>query len=121
MPNNIQKGNVGEELATDFLLKKGYGILEKNWRYNHLEIDIIASINNTLVVVEVKLRANDSCGKPEDFVTKAKQKNLIKAANYYIQENNINWETRFDIIAITQNPGALQIEHIEQAFYPTLK
>jgi putative endonuclease len=121
MPNNIHKGTVGEEIATDFLQNKGYKILEKNWRFQHLEIDIIASINSTLVVAEVKLRANDSYGNPEDFVTKSKQKNLIKAANFYIQENNINWETRFDIISIIQNPGTLQVEHIENAFYPTLK
>lgn len=121
MPNNIHKGNVGEEIATNFLLKKGYDVLEKNWRFKHLEIDIIASINNTLVVVEVKLRANDSYGNPEDFVTKSKQRNLIKAANFYIQENNINWETRFDVVSIIHNPGALQVEHIENAFYPTLK
>ena len=66
MPNNTQKGIAGEEIAVEFLLKKGYHILEKNWRHQHLEIDIIASIDNTLVVVEVKLRANDFFGNPEN-------------------------------------------------------
>lgn len=121
MPNNIHKGVVGEEIATEFLQNKGYKILEKNWRFQHLEIDIIASVNNILVVVEVKLRANDSYGNPENFVTKSKQKNLIKAANFYIQENNINCETRFDVISIIKHPETLQVEHIEHAFYPTLK
>ena len=120
MPNNTQKGIEGEEIAVAHLLKNGYEILEKNWRHQHLEIDIIASINNTLVIVEVKLRANDYYGKPEDFVTKSKQKKVIKAADFYIKENNIFWETRFDVISIIQNLNELTVEHIESAFYPTL-
>ena len=67
MPNNTQKGIAGEEIAVEFLLKNGYHILEKNWRHQHLEIDIIASIDNTLVIVEVKLRANDFFGNPEEI------------------------------------------------------
>lgn len=120
MPNNTEKGIEGEEIAVALLLKKGYEILEKNWRHQHLEIDIICCIDSTLVIVEVKLRANDFFGNPEDFVTKSKQKKLIKAADFYIKENNINWETRFDIISIIQNPNELTVEHIEGAFYPTL-
>ena len=120
MPNNTQKGTQGEEIAVAHLLKHGYHILARNWRHKHLEIDIIASINNTLVIVEVKLRANDFFGNPEEFVTKSKQKKLIKAADFYIKENNIFWETRFDIIAIIENPNELKVEHFEGAFYPTL-
>lgn len=120
MPNNTQKGIAGEEIAVEFLLKNGYHILEKNWRHQHLEIDIIASIDNTLVIVEVKLRANNFFGNPEEFVTKSKQKKVIKAADFYIKENNINWETRFDIIAIIENPHELKVEHFVGAFYPTL-
>ena len=120
MPNNIQKGNQGEEIARAHLLKMGYSILEKNWRHKHLEIDIIASINSTLVIVEVKLRANAFFGNPEEFVTSSKQKKLIKAADFYIKENNINWETRFDIVSIIQNSNELKVEHFEGAFYPTL-
>lgn len=120
MPNNTEKGIAGEKIALEHLIKLGYKILEKNWRHQHLEIDIIACINNTLVVVEVKLRANDFYGNPEEFVTKNKQKKLIKAADFYIKENNIFWETRFDIISIIENPNELKIDHIEGAFYPTL-
>jgi putative endonuclease len=72
------------------------------------------------VVVEVKLRASAFFGNPEDFVTISKQKKLIKAADFYIKENNINWENRFDIIAITKNHNALKVEHFEGAFYPGL-
>jgi putative endonuclease len=120
MPNNTQKGTQGEEIAIAHLIKNGYEVLEKNWRFKHLEIDIIASINNTLVIVEVKLRANDFFGAPEEFVTRSKQKKIIRAADFYIKENNINWETRFDIVSIIQNPDTLKVEHLTGAFYPTL-
>ncbi len=120
MPNNTQKGFLGEEIAIVHLLKSGYEILEKNWRHNHLEIDIIASINSTLVIIEVKLRASNFFGNPEEFVTKTKQKRVIKAADFYIKENNINWETRFDVVSIIQNSDELTVEHIIGAFYPNL-
>lgn len=120
MPNNTQKGNEGEEIARAHLLKLGYTILEKNWRHKHLEIDVIASINNTLVIVEVKLRANAFFGNPEEFVTLSKQKKLIKAADFYIKENNVNCEARFDIVSVIQNAYELKVEHFEGAFYPTL-
>ncbi len=121
MPNNTQKGTAGEEIAVAYLLKHGYEILDKNWRSGHLELDIVAFINKMLIVVEVKLRANDAFGKPEDFVTLKKQKRVIKAANAYIFENNIHYETRFDIISIIQNPNEFSVEHLIGAFYPTLK
>jgi putative endonuclease len=120
MPNNTEKGNLGEEIAISYLLKHGYEILDKNWRFKHLEVDIIARINGVLVIVEVKLRASNAFGAPEEFVTKAKQKKVIKAAHYYIIENNIQSETRFDIISIIQNANQLEVEHIPAAFYPGL-
>ena len=85
-----------------------------------MEIDIVAGINGVLVIVEVKLRASNVFGTPEEFVTKSKQKKLIKAAHHYIIENNIQTETRFDIISIIQNANELVVEHIPGAFYPTL-
>ena len=121
MANNTEKGNAGEEIAIAHLLKHGYQILAKNWRSKHLELDVVAFINNTLIIVEVKLRSGNAFGNPEEFVTLKKQKNLIKAAHAYITENNIDNETRFDIISIIQNPNELAVEHIEGAFYPTLK
>lgn len=121
MPNNTEKGNKGEELAETFLIKKGYQILDKNWRFKHLELDLVALVNKTLVVVEVKLRAGDAYGKPEDFVSLKKQKNTIKAANAYIIEKDLDYETRFDIISIIQNQNETKIEHIVEAFYPTLR
>jgi len=118
--NNNEKGSQGEEIACAYLVKHGYTILEKNWRYKHLEIDIIASNNNTLVIVEVKQRSSNFYGNPQEFVTKSKQKKLIKAADQYIKTNTINWETRFDIIAIINNSNELKVDHLVDAFYAGL-
>jgi putative endonuclease len=120
VPNNTDKGNNGEQIALEFLIKNGYTILEKNWRFSHLEIDIICSNNNTLVIVEVKLRSTNYFGNPEQFIPISKQKKIIKAAEHYILKNNINYETRFDVVAIIQNNEELTINHITNAFSPNL-
>ena len=78
MLNNTEKGNAGEEIAIAHLLKHGYQILAKNWRSSHLELDIVAFINNTLVIVEVKLRAGNTFGNPEEFVTPKNKKILLR-------------------------------------------
>ena len=121
MPNNNQKGKAGEDFAIEYLLKNGYQIVDKNWRHKHLELDIIALLNTTLIIVEVKLRASNAFGEPEDFVSLKKQKNTIKAAHEYIMAKNLDYETRFDIISIIQNTNQFSLEHIKDAFYPTLK
>lgn len=113
-------GKTGEELAAEYLRKKGYKILETNWRKGQLEIDIVAFKDETLVVAEVKTRSTNYFGEPEEFVTKAKQKNLIRAANGYINEQNLDFETRFDIVSVLVKGSQYQIYHIEDAFYPTL-
>ncbi len=120
MPNNTQKGNMGEVTAINYLKNHNYIILEQNWRFKHLEIDIIALLDTTLVIVEVKWRSSIAFGAPETFVTKQKQKNLIKAADYYIKSKGLNYETRFDVISIVEGFPASKVEHIIDAFYPHL-
>ena len=111
-------GKLGEELAVNHLTGKGYEILECNWRNRHKEIDIIAKDGKELVIVEVKTRQTDEYGDPDIAVTKQKQRCLISAANSYIFQNNLNLETRFDIISIIFRDGEPVIEHIEDAFLP---
>lgn len=113
-------GQKGEELAANFLKKKGYTILETNWRFHNLEADIIAIINDTLVVAEVKTRKSNFFGEPETFVTKQKQKNLIKTADGYIQRYNLVYEVRFDILSVIMGNNSASVNHIEAAFYPLL-
>jgi putative endonuclease len=113
-------GKAGEEIAIGHFKSNGYEILETNWRKGSLEVDIIARKGNTLVIAEVKTRSTNYFGEPEEFVTRVKQKNLIKAANSYILQNNLDLEARFDIISILFKSGSHRIHHIEDAFYPTL-
>lgn len=112
--NNI--GTKGEQEAMSFLTKQGYTVLEINWRNKHLEIDIIATNANELVIVEVKTRSSTIHGQPQESVTIAKQKKLIKAAEAYVIEKNIEMEVRFDIIEVIHHP-TLTINHIKNAYY----
>ena len=111
-------GKLGEELAVNYLIGKGYEILERNWRNIHKEIDIIAKDGKDLVIVEVKTRQSDEYGNPDVAVTKQKQWRLISAANAYVFQNRLDINTRFDIISIIFKDGEPVIEHIEDAFLP---
>lgn len=121
MKKNSQKfGKEAEELAKRYLADLGYTILESNWRFKKYEVDLIAENNEVIAFVEVKGRSNDVFGQPETFVTAKKQKFLITAANAYLQEKNIQKETRFDIVAILQINNNLTVKHLEAAFYPSI-
>ena len=111
-------GNLGEELAVNYLIEKGYEILERNWRNIHKEIDIIAKDGKDLVIVEVKTRQNDENGEPDLAVTRQKQTRLISAANAYLFQNKLDINTRFDIISIVMKDNSPVINHIEDAFLP---
>lgn len=116
--NNTELGLFGEGLAERFLLNKGYKILDKNVRFKKWEADIIAIVDQKLVVVEVKTRQTAEIGEPWRAVTRSKQRQIIKVADHYIQERGIELETRFDIVSIVHNSYRTNIEHIEDAFYP---
>lgn len=116
MAQHNELGKLGEELAVDFLVKKGYKIKAKNWRYLKAEIDIIAQKENTLIAIEVKTRTSDYFGDPQDFITKKKIKLLVMAMNEYVISKELDVEVRFDIIAILKNKKETKIEHLEDAF-----
>ena len=118
MADHNDLGKLGEELAVQYLVDKGYEILERNWHNIHKEIDIIAKDEKFLVIVEVKTRQSDEYGDPDLAVTKRKQRMLIAAANAYIFKNRLDVSTRFDIISIILNGGNPRIDHIEDAFLP---
>ena len=120
MAEHNDLGKKGEELAADFLEKKGYQILERNWRQWRNEIDVIAMDGKYLVIIEVKTRQSNYFMEPETAVTRDKQRALIRAANAYVRYKNINCEVRFDILSILISKTSEQIHHIEDAFYPTL-
>ena len=118
MADHNDLGKLGEELAVQYLVDKGYEILERNWHNIHKEIDIIAKDGKFLVIVEVKTRQSDEYGEPDLAVTKRKQRMLIAAANAYITRKGLDTETRFDIISIFFKDNEPVIEHIEDAFLP---
>jgi len=117
MAEHNELGKLGEELAVAFLQQNNYVILETNWIFDKAEIDIIAQKDSVLIVVEVKTRSSIDFGLPQDFVKPKKIQLLVKAVNQYIEQNDLDVEVRFDIIAITKEAGNYNIEHIKEAFY----
>lgn len=111
-------GDRGEDIAADLLEKDGYEIIERNYRYGHGEIDIVAKKNNILVFVEVKTRKNLEFGPPELAITKNKQRQIRKIAEAYIFENTSSgMDCRIDVIAILLRKNLPpKINHIENAF-----
>ncbi len=110
-------GKKGEALAVAHYTSQGYEILETNWQSNHQEIDIIASRDDVIVIAEVKTRKTKYFGAPEAFVTRHKQKMLIKAANHYVTSKGIDKNVRFDIVSVLLHGDHHQLNHIEDAFY----
>jgi len=113
-------GKKGEENAIKYLQANGYKIRHCNWRFKKNEIDIICEKNNLLVVVEVKTRTSEIFENPKEAVTKSKQKAIIKATEQYIFTYDINLETRFDVISVIISGNETKVEHIEDAFQPSL-
>ena len=99
---NKEKGYSAEDTAADYLVKKGYEIIKRNFTFGKTgEIDIIAKHKNTLVFIEVKARANDKYGNPLDSITPGKQRKIRKTAEGYLYVNKIyDVECRFDVVSI---------------------
>lgn len=120
MPNNIKIGQQGESIAADYLVTKGYQIIERNWRFKKAEIDIIAKSpnSNILVFIEVKTRSYTYFGEPSNFVDDKKKKLIQDAASQYMIEVEYDWEIRFDIVGIVLKKESKPIiNHFEDAFF----
>lgn len=116
MAQHNELGKKGEQLAVEYLIKNGYTILDKNWRFQKAEIDIIAQKDNILAVVEVKTRSSDYFGDPQDFINPKKISLLVNAINEYVISKDLDVEVRFDIIAIIKTKKETKMEHLEDAF-----
>ena len=117
MAQHNELGKKGESEAAEFLEKKGYTLIQRNFVFQKAEIDIIARKDNILAIVEVKTRSSLDFGLPQDFVKPKKIQLLVKAVNEYVISNDLDVEVRFDIIAIHNKNKTFEIEHIEDAFY----
>lgn len=111
--NKRQIGTEKEQVAMQFLISKGYDIIELNYRCKPGEIDIIARDGKYLVFVEVKYRKSDKMGTPFEAVTVHKQNKIRQVATWYITQKHLNdvW-IRYDVIGILGE----DIKHIENAF-----
>lgn len=120
MAQHNETGILGENIAAGFLEAKGYNIMDRNYRFEKAEIDIVALrlTPAEVVFVEVKTRSTSAFGNAEEAVTEAKKKLIYKVADAYLYEKQL-WTVpiRFDIIAIhLDNPEHPMIHHIEDAF-----
>ena len=120
MATQQEIGEQAEALAQVHLLKLGYKILDTNYHYGHLELDIIAQDEDELVIVEVKARSGLRFEHPSEAVTNSKIKRIVEAADGYIQDKNWEGETRFDVITVIFFEQKFELEHFKDAFYPTL-
>lgn len=123
-------GTRGEKIAADMLKKSGFKIIEKNYRYSHYEIDIIARDGDCVVFAEVKARScedpeNMAFGRPARAVTQSKRSFLINAARIYLKQNPklVGSRVRFDVIEIffdnapeVKDKKILKTNHIKNAF-----
>ena len=101
MAHHNHTGFLGEKMAAEYLLQKGFSILHHNWRHSHWEVDFIASLNNVLHFIEVKTRRTRKFGYPEEDVTKKKIENLINASEEFLYLNP-EWKLiQFDVLSIT--------------------
>lgn len=112
-------GHWGEQKAAEYLEHKGYGIMRRNWHYGKRDLDIVAFKDDTVVIVEVKTRRNNTFTEPEQAVDRQKIKSLSIAANAFVKAERIDADIRFDIISITGiSDDDYNINHIEDAFMP---
>jgi putative endonuclease len=118
MCSTSARGSYFEALAGEYLMEKGYRLVERNFRFGHKEIDIIAVEGDTLVFVEVKGRTGSSHGAPGESVTRGKMRRILKAAEAYLWRRGLtNKPCRFDVVCVTlvDNREA-EFEHIRNAF-----
>lgn len=108
-------GNLGEQIAAEYLEKNKYKIIKRNFFCRKGEIDIIAKDKNEIVFIEVKTRTSNNFGKPSEAVNSIKQKHLYKAAEYFLyKENFLDEFIRFDVIEVLIANGKFNINHIKQ-------
>lgn len=117
MADHNELGKLGEQKAVDFLIEKGYRIVDRNWHFHHKEVDIIAYDGEVLVIVEVRTRSSSQVVHPRDSISPLKVRYLVLAADAYVRYKKIDNRIRFDIVTCLPAKGAgWTIEHIQRAF-----
>ena len=115
----MTRGTLGEDIAAQLLERKGFTILDRNWRTRAGELDVVAADGRYLVFAEVKLRADSRHGAAREFVTPAKQRRILAAAGEWLAAHETTLQPRFDVIEIYLPRGAHEpsaVQHLENAF-----
>jgi len=114
--NNHHIGQITESAAAEFLCKKGYQIIERNFSNRFGEIDIIAKDKNILIFVEVKAKTGIEFGLPEEMITKGKLSKIRRMANLYMQEKML--PCRIDVVAIVldRNESITRLTHYQNVY-----
>lgn len=110
------KGNEGEQLATEYLEKRGYTVLYRNWVGNHKELDIVCTDNKELIIVEVKNRESWNHIDIRELIPPSKIRNIIDGTELFIAEKHPQKEVRFDVIIVNTMRTPPNIQHIISAF-----
>lgn len=110
-------GKRGERLAASYLTQHGWSILERNWRFHHKEIDLVARRGGLVAFVEVKSRDAASLGHPLECITRSKRHDLATAARGWIALRGRAGESyRFDAVSVVQDRSGTRVEHFENAW-----
>lgn len=120
MAQHNKLGSWGEQLVVDYLATQGYAIAERNWRLNHLEIDIVATRGDEIAFVEVKTRRNPG-DNPLQAISPRKINNLCAAANAYLKSKRSRLRPRFDVAAVNGTPDHHTLTYLPDAFRPPLR
>lgn len=117
--NQCKAGRNAEKAAAGYLQARGYRIWKTNWRWGRRELDLVTLHRHELVIVEVKARVGNAVNDPSVVVDREKERNIILAADAFIRLHGCCRPTRFDVIAVIYSGSGMEIEHTENAFYPT--
>jgi putative endonuclease len=119
--NQCEAGRMAEQLVARYLRSRGYTIWKTNWRWGKRELDLVTLYRDELVIVEVKARLGNAVNDPAEVVDGVKQRNIVLATDAFIRLYDCRRPTRFDVIAVVYRPEGIEIEHIENAFFPAVE
>lgn len=120
MSEHYELGKKGEEEAANFLTKKGFYIMHRNWRCGKLELDIVARDGDEIVFVEVKTRRNTYFGYPDEAIDDRKIRRIVSAAGAYVRYYSIKLPIRYDVVSVIGMEPPFEIEHVPDAFFPPM-
>ncbi len=111
-------GRRGEDLAVEYLQRRGLVVLARNWRCRDGEVDVVATEDDRLVVCEVKTRSSTRFGEPAEAVTARKAVRIRRVTQAWLAAHQVPWcEIRFDVLAVLLEPGRpATVQHFEAAF-----